>query len=88
MKKVLISKQFVVQARDWINGLIIAVLSSILVVIEQAFDAQNGIDWNLVYKMALSGGLAYVIKNFISKPKVITTYEDNAKAEKVAEELR
>lgn len=86
--KVIASEQYSWQWRDALNSLIYAGAFSALTTLQQAIDANNGINWQAVGYAALSGVVAHLARTFLSAPKVITTYKSNAKAKAVAEDIK
>lgn len=61
------SKRFNLTAPDWVKALAVAVLSPIVPIIMQSLS--NGsltFDWKLIGTTALSAGVAYLAKNFLS----------------------
>lgn len=76
------SKQFSLQKRDIIRGLVIAVLTSAVTIVQETFQkGELSLDWNLILTASLSGGVAYILKNFLEPTKVIITSpeEENLK---------
>lgn len=88
--KVILSKQFTLQWRDVIRGVVIAALTSALVVIQQSIDAGNiEFNWKSIGTAAIGGGVAYILKNWLLEPpKVITTTSTNTKAVNAAERVK
>lgn len=87
-EKVITSEQYSLEWRDALNGLIYAGAFSALTALQQAIDANNGIDWKIVGYAALSGIVTHFLRSFLSKPKVITTYKSNEQAVSVAEDIK
>lgn len=55
--------------KDILRGLLIAVLTPILVLIQQSIEAGNLVfEWKSLLIAGVGGGLAYLIKNFFTKP--------------------
>lgn len=72
IKKVVTSKRFRINLRDAGRGLIVAMLSAGIAVVQTAFDQHTLVfNWKLVVGAALSGGFGYIIKNFFEPSKVI-----------------
>lgn len=70
--KKIVSKQFTLQARDWVKGLVMAVATPALVIIQQSLDAGVLVfNWKAIGMAAIAGGVAYLIKNFIEPSKVV-----------------
>ena len=61
------SKFLSLSAPDWLKGVLVAVLSTILPIILQTIQAGSlTFDWKAIGTTALSAGLAYLMKNFFS----------------------
>lgn len=76
MAKTIEKKQFTLQGRDWLRGLIVAVITPVVVIVQQSLDA--GVltfDWKSMGMAALAGGLSYITMNFLDKPKKITIHD-------------
>ena len=55
--------------KDILRGLLIAVLTPVLVLIQQSIEAGNLVfEWKSLLIAGVGGGLAYLIKNFFTKP--------------------
>lgn len=70
--KTITSKQFTLQARDWVKGALMAALTPALVIIQQSIDA--GIwtfNWKVIGMSAAAGFMAYLMKNFLEPSKVV-----------------
>lgn len=66
MKK---SNLFALNLRDIAKGLLMAVLTPVVVIIQQSIEA--GVftfDWKSIGLAAIGGGVAYLAKNFFTKP--------------------
>lgn len=72
MKTISTSKQFSLNLQDLLKGLIIAALTPALVIIQQSIAAGSLVfDWKAIGMAAISGGLAYLIKNFFTPSQTI-----------------
>jgi hypothetical protein len=72
MSKKVISKQFSLKWRDAVRGLIIAVLTPAIVIIQQSLQAGVFVfDLKTIGMAAVGGGLAYLAKNFLEPTKTI-----------------
>ena len=72
MGKKVISKQFSLKWRDAVRGLIIAVLTPAIVIIQQSLKAGVFVfDLKTIGMAAVGGGLAYLAKNFLEPTKTI-----------------
>lgn len=87
-EKVITSERYSWNWRDALNSLIYAGAFSGLTALQQAIDAQNGIDWKIVGGAAISGVIAHLLRSFLGAPKVITTYKSNEQAVMVAEDIK
>jgi len=55
--------------KDILRGLLIAILTPVLVLIQQSIEAGNLVfEWKSLLIAGVGGGLAYLIKNFFTKP--------------------
>jgi hypothetical protein len=62
-----LSKLFALEAPDWLKGLLISALTvPIGMVYDWANSTSGTFDWPVIGKVALAGGLAYLIKNFFT----------------------
>lgn len=84
-QKVILSEQWKLQATDFIKGLILAVGTPLLYLLQEVIP---GWDIDPFVQAGLSAGVTYLIKNLIEKPKVITTYATNEKATQIANEIK
>jgi hypothetical protein len=72
MSKKVISKQFSLKWRDAVRGLIIAVLTPAIVILQQSLQAGVFVfDLKTIGMAAVGGGLAYLAKNFLEPTKTI-----------------
>jgi len=64
------SEQFSLNIRDILRGLLMAVLTPAVFIIQQSLDKGELIfNWKQVGIAAVAGGVAYLIKNFLSPAK-------------------
>ncbi len=64
------SKFFSLNWRDVAKGFLMAVLTPVVVIIQQSLEAGIFIlDWKSIGLSAIGGGVAYLAKNFFTKPK-------------------
>ncbi len=55
--------------RDIAKGLLMAVLTPVVVVIQQSLESGIFVfDWKSIGLASLAGGVAYLVKNFFTKP--------------------
>jgi uncharacterized membrane protein YebE (DUF533 family) len=67
------SKQFSLNLRDAINGLVVAVGGAVVSVLQTSFTSGSfTINWTQLGSVALAAGLAYIGKNYFSKPTETT----------------
>jgi hypothetical protein len=72
MTKRIVSKQFTLAWRDIARGLIMAVLTPALFIIQQSIDAGIWVfDWHTIAMASVGGGVGYLIKNLLEPTKVI-----------------
>lgn len=68
------SKQFSLNWKDALKGLVIAVVVSVLTVVQTSIESGNfHFDWMLIGKTASIATLAYLGKNFIQPAQMKTT---------------
>lgn len=86
--KTFISEQFKVNLRDVLQGGLTATLTSVLTVIYTSVEAGNlSFDWKAIGTTALLTFLGYVLKNYLSASKVITTVS-GANPKDVAKDIK
>lgn len=88
--KVILSKKFSLQWRDWARGLTMSALTAALVVVQTSLDSGQ-LTFNLkqIGMAAVAGGIGYLLKNGLLEPtKVITTVPKEIEAEKVTQEIK
>lgn len=80
--KTRLSKQFSLNWQDAIRGLLVAVISAVITVIENSISIGDfNFNWENIYKVALTAGIGYIAKNLLFEPaKVITTAKSNNEA--------
>ena len=61
------SSLFSLQTKDFVKGLFIAVLTSVITIVYTSVSAgQLEFDWKTIATTALTSALAYVMKNFVT----------------------
>lgn len=61
------SPLFSLNLKDVLKGLLMAILTPAIVVIEQSVNAGSlHFDWNSITLASIGGGLAYLLKNFLT----------------------
>jgi large-conductance mechanosensitive channel len=74
MATITTSRQFSLNLRDIVKGLIMAVILPVVNVIYQSIEAGSfQFDWKRIGLLAAGGFLAYVIKNFLTPAEVVVT---------------
>lgn len=82
--KTVVSKKGEIDLRDIFRGLVIAAGTSALLVIQQSIDTGTLVfNWKAIGMAAISGGLAYLVKNLFEPSKVITITNSATKAEAI-----
>jgi len=67
MKK---AKLFSLGLKDWIKGLVMAVLAAVVVLIQETIATGSlHFDWQSIGKTALLTAIAYITKNFLTNSK-------------------
>jgi hypothetical protein len=55
--------------RDFLRGLAMAVLTPVVLIIQQSLEAGNLVfNWKAIGMAAIAGGVAYLVKNLLTKP--------------------
>lgn len=67
------SPQFAINWNDVLKGLIMAIGTPVLFVIEQTVNSGTvTFNWKEIGMAALAGGITYLTKNFLSKPAAVS----------------
>ncbi len=67
-------KQFTLNKKDWTKAILIAVLTPVIFIIQQSLDAGNfNLNWKQMAIAAVSGFLAYIIKNFFAPTQTVVS---------------
>jgi hypothetical protein len=86
--QVIESKQFSLSFRDVARGLVMAVLTPVIVIIQNSIaSGELTFDWKNIGIAAIAGALAYLSKNFFEPSKVITIPEQ-AKIEQTTQTIK
>ncbi len=65
------SKLFAVNIKDILKGLLMAVLTPSVLVIQQSIELGSFVfNWHQIALAAVAGGVAYLVKNFFTPPTV------------------
>jgi len=63
--------------RDFLRGLLMAVLTPALTFILNSIDhGEFTLNWHLVYLSAVGGAIAYLLKNLGTKPDKVQTFDE------------
>jgi hypothetical protein len=69
---------FNLNATDFIKGLLMAVLSSVITVVYQTIEAGSLVfDWKAIGTIALTSGLAYIMKNLFTNSNGVFLKREN-----------
>lgn len=72
------SKKFWLNSKDFLRGLLIAMITAALMVIQNSFDAGELVfNWKQISMAAIGGGVAYLLKNFFQPAQVKQTLNNN-----------
>lgn len=64
------SEQWRLNVRDFVKGLLTAALTAPATIVLQSLDAGHlTFDWIMIGKVAIAGGIGYLIKNFLTPAK-------------------
>jgi len=70
--KIISSKKFRVNLRDFLQALLISVLTPVFVILQNSLDqGQLTFNYKQMAMAALAGGISYLVKKFFSAEKVI-----------------
>lgn len=68
------SKQFSLNGKDLLRGLLVAILSPIFtILIESLNQGSLTFDWKAIAAVGLSAGLAYLLKNFLTPSTIVVS---------------
>lgn len=88
-EKVIVSKKFSIELRDLLKGGLLAVIASVAPLLQATLDSgELTFNWKAIGITAMGTFVAYIIKNFLAPAQVTTTYDTNAKAVNVAEDIK
>lgn len=78
------SKKWTIDLKDFLKGLLVAVISSPITIITTSLDAGSlTFDWKKIAIVAVSSGLAYIVKNWLTPAQVVITDPSNSAVEAV-----
>lgn len=87
--KVIESRQWTLNARDFIRGLVMAVLGAVVTIIYESFKAGNlEFDWKKIGYVAAATAIAYIFKNFVEPSKVIAVKGSGETTESLAKNIK
>lgn len=67
------SKLYSLDKNDLLKGLLMAVVTPCLVIIQSSLDSGTlTLDWKNIGMAAVGGGVAYLLKNFFTPSQVVT----------------
>lgn len=76
MSKTIENKQFTLQWRDAVKGLVVAVITAVITVVYASLQAGSlDFDWAQISTTALTAALAYIMKNWLEPTKVVTIHD-------------
>lgn len=89
-QKVIASKKGSLQWRDIVRGVLMAALTSALVVVQTSIErGELTFNWKVIGMAAVGGGVAYLLKNWLLEPpKVIVTTDNNEQAKNLKDNLK
>lgn len=71
--KIVTSKQYTLNGRDFLKGLLVSVISAALTVIIESYQSESmKFDWRSIGMVSLIAGLGYLIKNWATPSQTIT----------------
>lgn len=80
------SKQFTLNVSDLWKGLIVSVLSSVITIITNTLaEGSLTFNWKLIGITALSTGLAYIVKNFLTPSEIVVKNAEESTVKMVKE---
>jgi len=60
------SDLFKLDWKDAVKGVVMAVLASVLVFVQQSVASSAPIDWSQIWQIGWAAGLGYILKNFFT----------------------
>lgn len=80
------SNQFSITSRDILRGLAIAVITPVFSIVIASLDAGSLVlNWKFIAAVALSSAMSYLLKNFLTPPRIVITEPDVVTAVKGGE---
>lgn len=74
------SKQWTLNAKDFLKGLLIAVIAAVVPVIMDSINEESlTFNWKKIGTVALAAGLAYLLKNLMTPSQIVITNPEMAK---------
>ena len=78
------SKQWMLNYRDFLKGLLVAVIGAVLTTVQTSLDAGSlTFNWKTIATVGITAGVAYLVKNFAT-PSQIILKKDNAQPVTIA----
>ena len=66
------SSLYALNVQDFLKGLLVAVISSVLVVLQSSLDAGNlKFNWHAIAVTATAAGVGYLLKNFFTPAQIV-----------------
>ena len=70
-KQIITSKQYTIDIRDGVKALVVAILTPVILLVQQSIMANDLVfNWRTLAMAALSGGVGYLVKNFFTSSEV------------------
>lgn len=86
MSTITTSSQFTLNKRDFLKGLIMAAILPVLTIIQTSIaNGELTFNWKAIGIAAVSGFVAYIIKNFFSPAEIVLTNPSKANVDAVNE---
>jgi hypothetical protein len=78
------SKQYTLNLRDVLRGLLIAVITPVFTILGTSLNAGSlTFDWKTIGIVALGAALAYITKNFLTPSQIVVTNADPVSVKQV-----
>ena len=83
MEKVTVtSEKYAINWKDTLKGLLVAVGTSVIVIVQASLDAGSlQFNWKQIVMAALAAGIAYLAKNFFTPASVHTRVSDKKESD-------
>ncbi len=81
MIKIITSKIFSLNSLDFAKAFLVAIITPVLVLLQNSLDAgEFTFNWKPILMAAIGGGLAYLIKNFFTPSQTIIKGKEDEKS--------